>query len=63
MKMGTILNSPGSCLWGRRPVHWVSSGFPARTIAVVEQKEDVPSTEFFPGRLVERESCRKIDES
>lgn len=34
----------------------------SRTIAAVEQKEDVPATEFFPGRLIERESCRKLDD-
>lgn len=33
----------------------------SRTIAAVEQKQNVPSTEFFPSRLVERESCRKIE--
>lgn len=33
----------------------------SRTIAVVEGKVAVPSTEFFPSRLMERESCRRID--
>jgi LacI family transcriptional regulator len=33
----------------------------SRTIAVVEQKENVPDTEFFPSRLVERNSCRAIE--
>lgn len=34
----------------------------SRTIAVVEQKEDVPLSEFFPSVLVERESCRRISD-
>lgn len=34
----------------------------SRTIAVVEQKENVASTEFFPSRLVERESCCRVDD-
>lgn len=33
----------------------------SRTIAVVEKK-DVPLTEFFPSRLIERESCRRISD-
>lgn len=32
----------------------------SRTIAAVEQRDDVAPTEFFPSRLVERESCRRI---
>lgn len=32
----------------------------SRTIAAVEKKKDVPSTEYFPSRLTERESCRRI---
>lgn len=35
----------------------------SRTIAVVEQKQDIPFTEFFPSVLVERESCRKLENS
>lgn len=34
----------------------------SRTIAVVEQKQDVLLTEFFPSQLVERESCLRIIE-
>lgn len=32
----------------------------SRVIAVVEGKPDVPRTEFFSSRLIERESCRRV---
>lgn len=34
----------------------------SRTLDVIEKKEGVPLTEFFPSQLVERESCRRIDD-
>lgn len=34
----------------------------SRTLDIIEKKEGVPLTEFFPSRLVERESCRRIDD-
>lgn len=38
------------------------SSLVSRVIAVVEQKENVPLSEFIPSILIERESCLKIDE-
>jgi LacI family transcriptional regulator len=33
-----------------------------RTIKIVEGRENIPLTEFFPSRLVERDSCRRVTE-